>query len=683
MNKNELTDEKIGVLIDQKAAEATSWYSSQLSRERGFVLDYINRKLPKQQHEGGSRFVTAHVYNAVEMMRAQLAETFSAGSGMVSFDARHPQDVETARIATEYTNHVFYKLNNGESIIRDAIFDGLTARVGIAKVWWDKDEDEEELEFENVTEADLQAWDMLPQIVTFEAEPNEDGTFSGKLVRRIDKGQVKIEVINPEEFAIERHAQRLSDEYFCVHRTVRTIDWITANYPKMKGREDELRGGVGDDLTMSPEVLARFEDVDASSTWGIDDGVQDELRKVIVYEAYCKFQRKGDLTARLYKVLRCGRVNIEIAPIDTFPFVVFTPIPRPHKFYGENYARTVVPTQNAQTAAVRAIIDAAMQATNPRWMVEKGGLLNPRELLENRLGGIVNVKSLANSVAALPQQQINPQLFSLMQGLNTMNEEVTGITAQQMGMNGDMLNHQNSTATNQMNLSVSQTRQKEMARIFVDQFLIPLFCKIYDLVVRYERREDVQIVTDSGWIAVNPWDWSEGRTATAAAHLGYGEKMSKATEVMMLGEKLASNPVTAQFVGPAGAYAMAADVMTLMGRRSDISRYMPVTPDKIQPPQPNPLDMAKAKNLEMDGHAKIILAQAQAKKVEDHLALNDQKMRMNAAESDLNLEIKRRDADRKDRDVDARIMNSQIETALLVEASEGQDNEPAKPIISP
>ena len=49
-------------------------------------------------------------------------------------------------------------------------------------------------------------------------------------------------------------------------------------------------------------------------------------------------------------------------------------------------------------------------------MVTKGGLTNPRELIDNRVGGLVNVTRL-DAIAPLPQASLNPFVFQTLQEL--------------------------------------------------------------------------------------------------------------------------------------------------------------------------------------------------------------------------------------------------------------------------
>ena len=68
-----------------------------------------------------------------------MVETFAANpDNLISFPALHAQDVESSREATEYCNHVFFADNPGLKVMEDWAHDGLTARTGVVKLFWEK-----------------------------------------------------------------------------------------------------------------------------------------------------------------------------------------------------------------------------------------------------------------------------------------------------------------------------------------------------------------------------------------------------------------------------------------------------------------------------------------------------------------------------------------------------------------
>ena len=72
--------------------------------------------------------------------------------------------------------------------------------------------------------------------------------------------------------------------------------------------------------------------------------------------------------------------------------------------------------------------------------------------------------------------------------LKSNKEEQTGISALSKGLNKDAISSQNSNDMIDTMISVSQIRQKVVARFFANSFLEPLYQKIWKLVAKYEKR---------------------------------------------------------------------------------------------------------------------------------------------------------------------------------------------------
>jgi hypothetical protein len=680
-------DEEIGTIIDDKISMSSRWYTnSSLSSERERVTRYYNGEYPKRVHDGSSTFVSTDVYDAVEQMRAQLLETFAGGKDIIKFDPQTPEDSQAADLCTKYTSYVVFRQNDGYRIISDAIYDGLTARVGVAKVYWEEREDMQEEEFDDLSEEEVMAMSSQEDIVSLEAEIDEDSLedqmsapgsikFSGKLVRKVDRSQVKIEVVNPEEFSVEPQSKCLSKEYFCVHSTLKLMDdLIREGYPKDKV-EKAYSSADADFIRQKPEVLARFQQIDTG--YKLDtDSHQDETKWLTVHEAYCQFKRKGDKHIKLYKVIRCGHETLDIEEVDDLPFVAWTPIPIPHAFHGNNYAARVIPYQNLRTALIRSIVDHASVTNNPRYQVLKGGLTNPRELLDNRLGGIVNV-SRPDAILPLPQAPLNTFVFPTLELLQANQEKMTGISMLSQGLNKDAVSNQNSQGMIQDLVNMSQTRQKVIARNFANQFIIPLWLKVYDCVVKNESKESMMQL-EGTWYPVSPTRWSERKMCSVSLHLGYGELDREADRYAQMAVMWASDPQTSSLFTIENRYKMAIDVAKMRGI-ANVNDYL-TPPNKIPPPQPDPQVMADIQSEQTKAQAALVTAQASMKKVDTHALIEKMRAELDMMKYKVDNELKKHDAARKDLDIQNKVDISQREIAL---AEEEQENINTKFIVSP
>jgi len=667
MANKTLNDEEVGTLVDNKIKQAQSWYGSKLSTERERVTRYFNGEYPKRQGPGSSSYVSPEVYNSVEAMKAQLLETFAGGKDIVRFDPTSPQDVEPARIATEYTKYNVFSQNDGYEIIGSAIHDGLTARVGVAKVWWEDCEDCVDHEFQGLDEDSVHGLAAQDEISDLNATQDPDGSYSGKLTRKTKGGQVRIKIINPEDLAVEPQTPKMSKKYFVVHRELKQQgDLIKEGYPRKLIEQCNADSDL--DLNSSPEMLARFQQIDSGFRTNSND-TEDDTRWLVVNEAYVECSRDGDQYPKLYKVLRCGNVTLDIDEVDDHPFIAWAPIPIPHSFYGDNFAARVIPIQNIRSVLVRAIVDHTSITVNPRFQVLKGGLTNPKELLDNRLGGIVNV-TRPDAVTPIQYANLNPFVFQTLGLLQQQNEETTGISSLSQGLNKDAVSNQNSQGMVNDLVNMSQTRQKVIARNFANQFIIPLWLKVYALIIAKEDKQSI-IEVAGNWQPVDPRQWGERKRASCSVHLGYGEMDREADKLAAAGAMMAQDPQLGTMFQAKGRYKMASDVLNMRGIKN-IADYL-TPPDQIPPPQPDPMKVQEMQIEQQKAQALTMQAQSADEKVKMHGAIEEMKAKLQQIQQQFKDQLASRDADRKDADIRNKIDISQREMTIAEAAPMGTE----------
>lgn len=668
-----LDEDKIGVLVDRRVTECIGMGNTRLSKEREKVNLYYNSEGPKPQHRGQASYVSTDVYDAVEAMKAQLLETFAGGNEIIKFAPQGPEDVEPSRIATEYASYVLFQQNDGFGIFHDTIDDGLKARIGIVKVYWDERKEYNDETFEHIPEEDVTALAGQEDIESLEAEldPSTNG-YTGKLTRiKSVTSQVVIENVAPEEFGIEPQAKRLEGA-FHYHRTL-----LTKGQIKAMGLDVKKLYGVAPDADvisdLDQEKDARFSQLD--SGYRSDDDVPEEMRRYKVYECYMELAPEPNDRPRLYKIVRCCNKTLAMDEVDRSPFKVFTPLRVAHSFYGQNFANRVIPTQNARTVLTRGILDHTSITNNPRYTVLQGGLTNPREMLDNRLGGLVNI-TRPDAVQPLNQASLNPFVYQTLEMLKAANEETTGISSLSQGLNKDAISSQNSQGMVNDLVSLSQTRQKVIARNFAS-FLTELYIEIYRLVLENENRQSI-IEVAGNWMEIDPRTWVERKDAQVSMHLGNGELDAEAMKFTGLLAMAVQDPMLGEMIGAKERYNAAVTVMKLKKIKNVNDFIMP--PEKIPPKQPDPMLMKKMEleertvaTAEKTAEAHLIKAQADVQKKQLEMTLAQMK-------ADLEDFIKRSDDHRKNMDVANKIDVAQRELEV---AEAAPAVEPAKAIISP
>jgi hypothetical protein len=619
MAKGQLTKEETLARVLSKSRDAVGWAQQKLSVERERVAKYLNGEWPRRNSEGSSSFVSPDVYDSVRMQQSQLLEVFAAGDHIAKFDPDSQMNVQDCLVATEYASYVIFRKNDGYQIFSDVIYNGLTARAGVAKVYWQEEFELAEEKFEGVDELTAQGIAAQDDVEEFEGTQGPDGSYSGTLTRKQDDSHVCIDVLMPEEFLIDPMARCIEQASYCAHRTPKTrADLIDMGYDKTL--VDGLPSDDAKELLFSPEVLARTGPTKAAETY--DNAIQTDMDYLVFYEHYVrmKIDKKG---VRLYKICTAGNKMLgEPEEVDKAPFLAYVPLPVPGVFYGDNFANRVVPVQNAKTVLMRGVLDHTAITTNPRYAVVNGGLSNPRELLDNRLGGIVNVRR-ADSVTPLPQAPLNPYIYQTLNLLDTANEKSTGISALSQGLNKDAISTQNSQGLVDNMMKAAGQRAKIMARNFADHFLVPLMIEVIRLAILHVKQPEF-IEVGGAPLQCNVQSWTDRKTCSVSQHLGYGEKDTAAAELMQGYQGMAQDPAIAHMFGPKQRYEMLKDIAKIKG----FTRFEAYLDPKAPPPQPQPEDPAKM----IAAQASMATAQASMAKVqvdqfkEQRLAAHEQEM---------------------------------------------------------
>jgi hypothetical protein len=671
-----LTDEELVGACVLRAERGSSFVDSKLSGERQEVTQYYQGKRPFPLREGGSKFVSQDVYEAVESIKAQLSESFAAGSNIVSFAPVNADDVPLAKQATEYCEHVFFRQNDGFEIITFTVHDSAMNRLGVCKVYWDRREVSTSYRFDNATPEEASRLIQEPDVRLTskpKAVQNDDGSVSvsGEFERVEDASQVVVEVIPPEEFIVDSHNPRR----FKSHRSRKALgDLVDAGYdPKIVY---SIEGEV-DDLALEEEKLLREED---TIVIGLDNDAEDEAgRMVTVHESYIRIDAEGTGSQQLWKVVHVGTTLLDKQKVAEDPFVTYALLPEPHVFYGGNFASRTIQHANTKTTLTRAIIEQAVEATNPRWQVARGGVANPRELIDNRRGGIVNVRDINNSVAPLPQTPINPFVLQTIGMVDQSREDTTGISRLSQGLDKKALSHQNSAGLVEQLTSNSQLRSKVMARHFASQFLTKLYLKIYAIGVENDRDRILEIA--GSFVEVTPQQWRRRTDVSVKMTLGYDERDQEAQELLTFDSYMMEKHP--RLYPEQQQYNVLSRVLQTKGHKN-VQDFI-VDPASLQPPEPDPKAMAEVAHLQkqtevLDREIALKEGNAQLKAQIDTADLH-----LKATAQQTELVLKTRDADRKDAEVANRIDTAQAELELAIHqaTTAPPENTKASAIISP
>ena len=657
MAKTKLSDDELSAILAKAISSAEHLTDGKLSKERENVDLYYRGQLPAPLHKGDSKYVSRDVFDAVDSMRATVLEAFSANQRIVYFRPERGETVEESKQATDYCRHVFFKENTGEQVMYDVATDGLMARFSVVKVFYEEDEDEQEYEFESLTLEELTL--ELEQYEDWEfVETNQtDGLYSGTYVVRTEEECIKTETIQPEDILVSNNAPSLKDAKFVIHRQTKTKSFFVKTFGRKKAEEVNYENNETYDFSW--EKQRRFEDV--GSIIGQNESYDDSVREAILYEIYIRLDMDGSGRSKLWKIMYAGKTVLDKERVSRMPFAVFVPLPVPHAFHGENFALSVIPIQNARTVLFRQIINHSLVTNNPRQQVLNGTLMNPAELLENRLGGIVNVRRL-DGIAAIPQAQLNPFVFNLINLLDEDKEETTGISKLSQGMNKDAISTQNSQGMVEQLISASQQRTKIIARRF-GLFMKELYSLIYAVAVDHID-EDEYVDATGSYVPVTPTVWRNRSAASIELTLSYGEQDKEAMKWMEVDAAFSQDPELKPLYGIDKRYAVITRAMEARGIEDTTSILTP--PQEVPPPEPDPMMLLQKKQMEVSIDYQMAQAEAMRSKAKIDM-MNAQTERMKVmSEAKIDAEMIMLDQERLRND----IFVDEQELMLAAKASE-------------
>jgi hypothetical protein len=682
-----MDDAELQAIITQDLTDAVSYVDSDLSPTRAKGTEYYRGDLFGNEVEGNSKVVAMEVRDTVSAMLPSLMRVFFSSESVVEFAPRGPEDVKMSQQATDYANYVFQNDNNG-FLTTYAIFkDALVRKCGIAKFWW---EDEEKVRIEEYSGLDDQTLEMLMQepgaevkIVVSYPDPDIDEMQMSTIdpmtgqpvtmpapmihdvqIKRITKdGRIRIMAVPPEELLLDRRARSFDDCTIIAHRQMATVaDLIAMGYD-----QDEIEENLSTtDLDSNDEYLARQP---LSTTFGTNDAANPMMRRVLYIEAYSRVDFDNDGIAELRKVccMGGGYKVVRNLPASYIPFADFPCDPEPHTSPLEAMSIFDITRdlQEIKSEILRNTLDSLAQSIHPRTAVVEGQV-NIDDVLNNETGAIIRMRA-PGMVQPLTTPFVGQAAFPMMEYMDQIKEDRTGMSKAAMGLNADALQSSTKAAVN-ATISASQGRIELTARILAEG-MKKLFKGILFLATTHQDKARMVRMRNE-WVQIDPRYWDANMDANINIALGNGDTNERLQGLMMIMAKQeqilqqlgTQNPL----VTPQQFSNTLRKIVELSGFK-DASSYFQDIPADYVPPAP-PAPKATPEELLAQVQADSIKADIEKKAAE--LELKRQQMVM---DDDLKRDQMAQDLYLKKYEIELKY-NSQISTAEI-DAAQNIDRE--------
>ena len=626
--------------------------------------EYYYLGLPKgdlapPEVDGRSTFVDTTVRNQIEWMMPSLMKTFCSGESVVQFTASKEGDEEKAELATDYINYLFYKKNQGYTVLQTAMRDALLQKAGIIKIWWDNRKEESREEYRAMADVDLALLMEDDEVTPIEQSsyPDEDDAkqrqeaieqlsqqleqamqiaqtgdpeatqgvetlsqqiqeiqsqppkmlYDVSFKRSKTAGKLCIEAVPPDEFIISRKSKTMSDGFMKGHHVLRTLSDLKAfGYKNV----DEITSDDSEGIRPSePNEDGIYEDTDSGDP---------SLRMVWLTEMYMQIDYNGDGIAEWRKIVRAGDQILENEECDGAPFAALIPIIIPHRFLGLSIADLGMESQHLQTQLIRSILDNQFLQVNGRyWAVN--GQVELDDLLNSRPGGVVRMNA-PGMVGRLDQAQGDTSgSMQMVEWAQDFAENSTGWTRRSQGTGASGLQQQTATG---MNLITNRDdmRLDLIARNFAEGGITDLFRMMMKLVCQYQDKEEM-IAVSGNWAQIDPREWKNQFGLTVNVGLGTNNKEQQAQHLMGL-LQIQQQSLEINVATPENVYNAAKLYAEALGQKTGDKFFTNPKDAPPAPPQPSEAE---------------IKAQTEAAKVQAMMQLEMQKHELTIQQEDRKL----------------------------------------------
>jgi hypothetical protein len=568
-----MTDDELSSIIDQEIANSVGYFDGKLADQRRKAMDYYLGEPFGNEVEGRSQFVSRDVADTIEGILPSLLKIFTASDEVVKFEPNGPEDEKSAEQATDYVNHVFNRQNNGFVVLYTFFKDALLQKNGFCKVYWDTYSKPKVEKYKGLTPDELTAvYQQLEQqgyeIQAVESDEDET-TF-----RLLDKvGKVCVDPIPPEEMRFNKNAKwDLQKERFVAHER------------QMSASDLRLMGIEPEDFD-----LEKYEDwsLEKQTRYGYEQ--EDTLEEgpeptYLIRECYCLVDFDGDGIAERRMIWKSGKTILKNEEVDRVPIVTTTPIMMPHKLSGLSVADLVSDIQLLKSTLIRQILDNMYLTNSPRMQVIEG-MVNIDDLLTVRPGGIVRMKTF-DAAKPLPVPFFGAPAFNMLEYVDTIRENRTGVTRYNQGLDANSLNKTATGINNIMN--ASQQRIELIARIFAETGVKDMMWQIFELVSKHESKQRIVRLRNE-WVPIDPRSWSTKWDMTVSVGLGTGSK-----DQLLQGSQLIAQ--FQQAIAQAGGMGRVVSEKNIFNLANDVSesvrpknggRYF-TDPEGLPPPEQKP-----------------------------------------------------------------------------------------------
>jgi len=593
--KEKVTDEQLINLIEAGVQNSVGdWLnSSDLAYERiRSTYEYAGVPTGHLSPQGVSSIVDTSTTETVEAYAAILSDLFLNNQRLARFIPYNdsPNAFKNAKDASLLVNYCLFKQNDGWAILEAWMKCALLWKNGVIR--WDYVEDYEYVfeEYDRITQTKLDTLLSEDNIeivgeLNFENEISLEGNtefvyVDVRLRRKINKSKVKLELIPPESFRISRDASSIENSDFVGLQSTYTRSEMRKMWPEVSeslSEDDWNEMGSNDwngNTRYSEDVAAR-KLVTGQEYWqgstNLDLTPLEANREVTVTECWMKVDRDGDGIAELKRFILAGTHILLEEDVDMIPLASLSPINIPFEFYGLSIADFTRSSTLASTAILRGFVENTYltnyspKLADPN-VVDFSALQNmkPKQIIPTN-------GNPATAVSAMVPEAMSTGTVPLLEHLQMIKEQATGMSKAAQGLNDTLYVSGNSEQKLAAVQSASQKRIQHIARRFAETGFKRLCLGVYQ-TMRKCMNQKVTCTIAQSFAEINPSELPYNLECEIFVDIGENSNLNKIQKLKSIGQEVLPG-LKAQGVGlivkPEAPATLATQLVEAMGLDSN------------------------------------------------------------------------------------------------------------------
>lgn len=531
-------------------------------------VDYYKEKFPNLSEY--TNFTTSDIKDAVEWMMPSFVEIFFGADKLVGIEGRTEDDNPEA--LDKLIEFQVKTLNDGYALLSQWFRDPLEAGLGVIKCKWVK-RIEKRKEWQTISQEQME---MADADTMLDVKDNEDGTFDVRVeVEEVTKNQPVIENIQPGCWIYSPDKDIDGVSLFEAHRHYMFEDDLLrlekeGYYKNVK--DIEFSNAIGVDASTSideiADAIANFTGEQTPETSDDNDSGMSVNRrnKILVYECYGKYIVDGSGLEQHCEIHIAGKtilrkkINVYKRPL----FFDCNAFDRSYLRWKEAIADVLQDIQDLRTALMRQIIINTAINNDRKVAVDKrqsqaiSDIQEGSKMIRLDLQGNASIKDVLDFA---PQHDLAGETFPLIEMLQGMSEQRTGVTRYNQGLDADSLNK---TATGITKIMAASQQKLRMAARNIARGLV----KFYRYLVELNQRnldEEVIVRLTGEYYRIQPDDITGKYDVDIVSNIGLQDSQLTTQNLMLLFTQILPGMLQMGVASPLGIYTTAEKIVEEMG----------------------------------------------------------------------------------------------------------------------